>query len=163
MLKGLLWVLAFQFLAAHPVHFSVTNIEYRTTEHTFSVSIKVFTDDFRALMHHLYGVELDAGLDWSNERDQELISGYFRQSLSLVVNGKKELMLNYLGMDRGDGALWFRFESGKVRNPGLIDLRNSILLELYHDQTNLVILGVGDFEKGLTFTNRVQQTRIKLD
>ena len=42
----------------HPVHVSITNVDYLQNENKVELSIKVFKDDFQLLFVHLYQLNL---------------------------------------------------------------------------------------------------------
>ncbi|MGC9470489.1 MAG: DUF6702 family protein [Bacteroidales bacterium] len=163
MLKGLLWILLFQVFLTHPVHVSVTHIEYDGESGKFRISFKVFTDDFMDIILKKYGYALDPGLDWNQEDDREVISRYINESFGLKANGKKNLSLVFHGMKKNEEAVWLEYETSSVRNPAELLIVNRILLDMFHDQTNLVILGVNSFERGYCFSHQVQETRVTLE
>jgi len=162
MLKGLLWILFFQVFLAHPVHVSVTHIEYDGESGKFRISFKVFTDDFMDIILKKYGYALDPGLDWEQKNDRQVITRYISESFGIQVNGKKDLSLVFTGMKNNEEAVWLEYETSSIRNPAELLIVNRILLEMFHDQTNLVILGVDSFERGYRFSHQMQETRVNL-
>ena len=40
----------------HPIHVSVTNIEYVDKNKIFDISFKIYTDDFENIISHKYGI-----------------------------------------------------------------------------------------------------------
>jgi len=82
-------LLLFFLLAFHPVHVSVTSIEYNKEEEIFLVSFKVFTDDFETNIERKYGVNLNLGKENELKNASEYFSRYFRESFSFIVNGEE--------------------------------------------------------------------------
>ncbi len=162
MLKGLLWILLFQVFLTHPVHVSVTHIEYDGESGKFRISFKVFTDDFMDIILKKYGYVLDPDLDWNAGDDREIISRYISESFALRANGEKDLSLVFTGMKNNEEAVWLEYESSSARNPAELLIVNRILLDMFHDQTNLVILGVDAFERGYRFSRQMQETSVIL-
>lgn len=162
MLKGLLWILFFQVFLAHPVHVSVTHIEYDGESGKFRISFKVFADDFMDIILKKYEYALDSGMDWSGSSDMEVISRYINESFALRANGKKDLSLVYTGVKNNEEAIWLEFETSPVRNPAELLIENRMLLDMFHDQTNLVIVGVDAFERGYRFSHQMQEARVIL-
>jgi hypothetical protein len=70
----------------------------------------------------------------------------------ILVSGNDTLKLDYKSKQQDDESLWL-FYSGTLEKKNLTDLtvNNQMLLDLYMDQTNLVIVNNGATEKGLSF------------
>ena len=70
----------------------------------------------------------------------------------ILVSGKDTINLLYNSKQQEDESLWLYY-SGTLDKRNLKDLtiNNLLLLDLYMDQTNLVIVNQGSTEKGLSF------------
>ena len=66
-------LLLFFILVFHPVHVSVTSMEYNEGENIFLVSFKVFTDDFETIVEEKYGVNLNLGKEDELENADEYL------------------------------------------------------------------------------------------
>lgn len=139
-------------LSFHPVHVSFTNVELDTVDHEISVSHKFFTDDFIMLFSHLFEKEIipQQGKPFVNS-EIKLINHYMRYRFNLVA-GNDTIPLQYNGKDQDEESLWIRY-SGKLVVPDAdsIAVENMLLLDLYMDQTNLLIFNIADQEKGFAF------------
>ncbi|MFC2121950.1 DUF6702 family protein, partial [Bacteroidota bacterium] len=45
----------------HPLHVSLTNIEYQKEDKTFKIAFKIFTDDFEEILNRKYSVVMNLG------------------------------------------------------------------------------------------------------
>ena len=54
-------IVLFLFSFFHPVHVSITSIEYIEGKNSFEVSFKLFWDDFEAIIASKYDVLLNLG------------------------------------------------------------------------------------------------------
>lgn len=139
-------------LSLHPVHVSFTNVELDTADHEISVSHKFFTDDFIMLFSHLFEKEIFPrhGKAFGNA-EIELINHYMRYRFNLIA-GNDTIPLLYNGKDQDEESVWIRY-SGKLDVPHAdsITIENMLLLDLYMDQTNLLIFNIADQEKGYAF------------
>lgn len=144
-------IVAFIHLA-HPMHVSYTHLEINTDQNTILVSHKLYTADFSLLFYHLFekNIEPQKDIEFS-AAEKDLINSYMRQRFNLVT-GTDTLELHYVRKDHEDESLFLYYE-GKFENASLreIVINNLLLLDLYMDQKNLVIINYGTKVEGLTF------------
>lgn len=158
MLKSL--ILTIYFLL-HPVHVSLTSIEYVPELDSLKVFVKLYFDDFL----------LDAGMssekfpDGKSAQDSRLKSfifnDYLNSRLKIEVNGKKLTgKLNRLEIVDNEVKADLLYESR--RRPEKILVRNLIMTGLYSDQANLTIIRVGEFEEGVKLTSEITEKEFNI-
>lgn len=76
----------------------------------------------------------------------ELIAAYLQKHLVLKVNGKP-VAFNYLGKEAQLDATWCYMEVEKVGNVRKLEIQNTLLLDDFEDQTNLVNLNIKGTKK----------------
>ena len=136
---------------AHPIHVSVCNIEIK--EEKTEIFLKLFQDDFLLAMEHNFGKLID--LNQANDPETlGLIKKYLFSSFHILMNKKDTLRLEYLRSEINEEAVWFYFECSTPREKK-IKIHNTIFLDIYMDQTNLVIINNKGKQNGyrLTFNN----------
>jgi hypothetical protein len=155
------WVISVIFsisLSYHPVHVSVTNIEYNKSTENFDIAIKIYQDDFERSIKNYYGVDLNLGKADQLSGYKEFINKYISKNFRIIVNDKdktdrklvfKEFKINEL-------AVWLYYEYKKVDKVKSITIKNTFLNDLYFDQSNLLIFTHQDFQKAIKFTNSFQ-------
>jgi len=146
-------LLLFFLLIFHPVHVSVTNMEYNKEEKIFLVSFKVFTDDFEAIVERKYGVNLNLGKGDELKNADEYFSRYFRESFSFIVNGEELREPVFLEKNMNDIAVWLYYKYPTSYNVKEVEIENIIMLDMFKDQSNLLIFKYNDFEKGFIFNS----------
>ena len=121
----------------HPMHVTVTEVEFDKASRTVEISTHVFLDD---LEKHLRLLEKNEELDIieldEKVRDQ-LLGTYFINQIGLNINGK-DFAPNYLGHQIEGEALWAFLEIPGIRKLKILQIKNNILLDLYDDQANLI-------------------------
>lgn len=147
-------MLLFFLLSFHPVHVSVTSMEYNKTEQVFLVSFKVFTDDFETIIGRRYGVMLNLGKENELKNADEYFSRYFRESFSFQVNGEEMKEPVFLKKKMSDVAVWLYFSYQAPGEPNEVEIKNIIMLDMFSDQNNLLIFRCDDFEKGFIFDRK---------
>lgn len=158
MLKSL--ILTIYFLL-HPVHVSLTSIEYVPELDSLKVFVKLYFDDFL----------LDAGMssekfpDGKSAQDSLLKSiifdDYLNSRLKIEVNGKKLTgKLNRLEIVDNEVKADLLYECR--RKPEKVTVRNLIMTGLYGDQANLTIIRVGEFEEGVKLTSEMTEKEFNI-
>ena len=144
-------LLLFFILVFHPVHVSVTSMEYDKGEKIFLVSFKVFTDDFETIIERKYGVDLNLGEDNELKNMDEYCNRYFRESFSFIINGEELAEPVFLEKKMNDIAVWLYYRYPTSGNIEKVEIKNIIMLDMFRDQSNLLIFKYNDFEKGFIF------------
>lgn len=161
MLITTLLVCFFEILRApaHPVHVSVCNIEL--SENECSLSIKLFRDDFElALSNYYHSDPQTNGI--RGVTDTERISNYINSSFRISQGNGKQMGIRFQKSEVIEEAIWLYYE---LENPGNIislKIQNSLMLDLYDDQTNLVIIAINGKEKGYMFNRKKTEADIDL-
>ena len=156
-------LLLFFFLAFHPVHVSVTSMEYNKVEKVFLVSFKVFTDDFETIVERKYGVDLNLGKENELKNADEYFNRYFRETFSFIVNGKELKEPVFLEKKMNDIAVWLYYRYPISGNVEKVKIKNIIMLDMFRDQSNLLIFKYNDFEKGFIFNREKIEIQFQLN
>lgn len=133
-------VLAVFFLITgfrHPMHVTVTEVEFDKESKAIEMSMHVFTDDLET---HLRFIENNESLDiieLNTEARDQLLKTYFVKEVKLKVNGKNYLT-SYLGHQVEGDALWVFMEVPSIKKLKTLEIKNTTLLDLYDDQANLI-------------------------
>ena len=129
------WVIA-SFM--HPIHVSVTDIEFDEERKALEIASHIFLDDIekhiRILKKEPYLDILKPGEKYTTDA---LIEKYLKDRFALKVNGKS-VDYNYLGFEREAAAIYVYIEVAKVKKLKSLSVRNETLLALYNDQVNLI-------------------------
>ena len=136
----------------HPLHVAYSNIDINTDQKTIAVSHKVFTQDFTILFAHLFEKTIEPKADTEfTQPEVDLITHYMNHRF-ILVSQSDTISLKY-NSKQMEGESLFLFFNGTYGNKNLseITINNLLLLDLYMDQTNLVIVNNGSREQGLTF------------
>ncbi|MEY3405442.1 MAG: DUF6702 family protein [Cyclobacteriaceae bacterium] len=134
----LLSILLSWIINLHPIHLSVTEVNYSEKDKTFQITSRIFIDDLelsvRALKkeNELNLLEPDKG-----RKTDDLVSEYLIRHLKVKIDGKP-VVLNYLGSEVEDVALICYIESPVIKKFRTIEVWNDVIQETHADQSNLV-------------------------
>jgi len=152
MLKCLL-IISTLISTGHPVHFSVLNLEYSREQSIFNLTLKVFKDDFHLMAFHRYGdFSSESAINDSVQSDA-FVSHYFNTMIYFVVNQQDtmKLQLTNKTIDQ-DNNLWLYFKVPVHKPVKRLDVTNYVLMDIFEDQSNLVIFGYNGQENGYQLT-----------
>ncbi|MCK4919487.1 MAG: hypothetical protein KAS71_00485 [Bacteroidales bacterium] len=122
--------------------------------------MKLFKDDFQLAIEHNFGkyIVLENA---DNIPENKMIEDYIHNMFSLIANTRDTLKLKYKNNELNEEAIWLNY---KCYVSGLknIHIYNSIFLDIYHDQTNLVIINFNGKQNGYRFNSKNTAEQIDL-
>ncbi|TAE27514.1 MAG: hypothetical protein EAZ92_09365 [Candidatus Kapaibacterium sp.] len=146
---------------AHPIHASVTALDYNATTKSFELSCKIFADDLETVLKQSSGVQVMLGSAKEVKNINEILEQYFRKHLAFRADGKPLVAWKFLGKELEGEAVWCYIEIpiSNVLNtiPKQLHIQNSVLMELYDDQTNLVNAQIGSVRRSTLLRKNKQQ------
>lgn len=150
-------------LYLHPLHISVTEIEFDEKDKALEITMRVFMDDLElTLRNHLKQPELDI-LDTKNGTTvDEMMRNYLPGRFKISLDNKPQTV-NYLGHEKEGDAFIFYIEVTKVKQWKTIYILNSIITETHDDQSNLVHVTVGDKVRSLRLTRNTPAGKLTFD
>lgn len=135
----------------HPMHVSVTEIEMDEKEKRLEIMMRVFIDDLElTLRQNFKQPELDV-LEPKVQTLDELMQSYLKSRFLISLDGKSQV-IKYLGHERDHEAFIFYIEVEKVKKWKSIQVQNSIITEIYDDQSNLVHVTLAETIRSLRLT-----------
>lgn len=120
----------------HDFHTSLTEMKYNPSSNSFEITMRVFTDDFQSAIEHSSGMSNVVLNDASLE---PLIKKYINKHFAFV-KGKDVKFVNYLGLEAEPDASWIYLELPYTSDLESYNILNTVLMELFDDQNNLLNL-----------------------
>ena len=139
----------------HPVHVSITNMDYYYDQDKISLSIKVFKDDLNLLFVHLYQINADFEDEENIKKYQNEIDTYISNHFKITNDTSYQLLHKKIELD--EETLLFFYDIHLDKKLDSIEIMNTIFLDLYFDQKNMLICNFDNREKGYLFN--LKQTR----
>jgi len=138
----------------HPVHLTVTNLEFSDSQGYFEAKIRFFADDFQKILYIKYGVKPD--FSRQTKEGKILIRRYLTENFRLWANGRQIPVTKYQirSYNLQDITLWVTVRipcREKLKN---LKIENKLMTDLYTDQSNLLIFTMRDFQKAFTFNKK---------
>ena len=135
----------------HPVHVSITNMDYKPDQNKITLSFKVFRNDFQLLFVHLYQLNIDFDDEENYQKYEGKINDYFTSHFKIMDNKDKPYYISYQGMKKDEDSMWFYYDVPINKKKDSFTIINTILFDLYFDQKNMFIFNYNNKEKGYMF------------
>jgi hypothetical protein len=146
----------------HPVHVSVLNIELDHSKPTIDFSFKVFTSDLELAIAHNYNVALHLGQPNESPESATRINKYVTDAFSLLIDNKQPGKFEFVKKEINEDAIWLRFRVSGNKNIRELEINNSLLMDIYEDQTNLIIVSLNGKDTGYRLNYGHREVKIKL-
>lgn len=122
----------------HPLHVSVTEIEYNEKNKSLQIISRIFIDDLElSIRSKLRNESLDLLEPKNGVTTDQLVSAYLKDHLKVRLDGKPA-KINYLAHEVEDLALICYLEIESVKKIKTIEVTNDMIQEIHEDQSNLV-------------------------
>ena len=144
----------------HPFYISVCQIDHNPDPGTLEMSFRIFADDLELALETMGTDRLRLGTEHEAEKADLYISRYLARHVEIEINGHR-VGAGFLGKEVDSDAIWCYVEVENVPVIETMTITNTLLLETFEDQVNLVHVNAAGQKKSLVF-NR-QEIRQKLD
>ncbi|MBL7877842.1 MAG: hypothetical protein JNL53_19405 [Cyclobacteriaceae bacterium] len=140
------------YLLFHPIHLSVSEINYSEKDKALQITSRIFLDDLElSIRNELNQPELDLLQPGSGQTSEQLIAEYVVKRLSVKLDGKVQ-KLNFLGFEREDPAVICYIEIENIKKFKTMEVKNEVIMETHDDQSNLVHVTYKEPVKSLRLT-----------
>ncbi|MCB0594398.1 MAG: hypothetical protein H6557_23245 [Lewinellaceae bacterium] len=134
----------------HDFHVSKCLVEYNEGEQALQMSLHLFIDDLEEALRRQGADKLFICTQKEDEQAERYIYRYLQQHFRFEVNGKEQ---NYafIGKEVSEdlAAVWCYLEITGVSTLRILKVDNSILMDAFEDQKNLVSITGPGRKKGL--------------
>lgn len=149
----------------HPLHLTFTNLEFKTQNNHWVLTIKVFSDDFATNLKMSTGSEINFNVRSKGDETEKIVRKWLENRFRIWFDSKPIEFDNWKfeGLKVKEDASWLTYTITAPLPVSEIKIQNSLLVDLYPDQKNLFILVMGKFQSAYEFKNKNQETIIKLN
>jgi hypothetical protein len=130
----------------HPVHVSLTGIDYDSMNQVYSVFVKVWSDDLNADIS-LWNTASEPTIG----DEKELYNKYLTDRILIIEDGK-QLKMTLLKSETDGIEHRFNLEASGGRAVKNVTVINRIMTRLYEDQANMLLFNFNGIEDGHKFT-----------
>jgi len=122
----------------HPIHISVTEINYNEKSKSLQITTRVFVDEMElGVRAQRKEPELDILEPKNGVTTKLLIANYMNAHFKIKIDDKPA-KINFLGHEKEDISFVCYLEIENVKKLKSIEVFNDIITEIHEDQSNLV-------------------------
>jgi hypothetical protein len=136
----------------HPFYVSVVDLNYKQKERNLQVSVKLFSNDLEDALQRTSKKNIDLLNPKNQAETDSVLLNYISKRLAILVNSKKQL-LNYIGYEKEEEAIWTYFEIKNCILPKNIRIDTKLLYDYLPQQINIVHVNVNGHKKSSKVTN----------
>jgi hypothetical protein len=148
--------------ALHPLHVSYTSIDISRETGEIDLVCKFFTDDLKLMFYHFYDREIrfDPEKDLTGP-EKDLVNRYVFNSIECKKTDGNPVLFQMIKKEQNEENIWIYYR-GKLEGeiPDTVTIMNTLLLDIFEDQINLLILTCGSMEKGYRFDYRNRELQM---
>ena len=139
-------------IADHPFYVSVCEIDYDEKARALQITQKIFLDDLEKGLREYSGENFDIMEKASEYKVNRILEAYYPEKMQVKVNGKTRTF-NYLGSEIEEDAMWCYLEIEKVRNLKSMEVTNTVLFEIFEDQSTILHIQKSGKTRSFRLTN----------
>lgn len=122
----------------HPVHVSVTEVNYSEKDKALQIISRIFIDDLElSIQKALHQESLDILNPGGGMTTDQLVSDYLKKHFTIKIDGKPA-KLHYLTHETEDAAIICYLEIENVKKLKTLEVTNDVIQETHTDQSNLI-------------------------
>ena len=138
----------------HPIHISVTEINYNEKSKSLQMTTRIFADELElGVRAQRKEPELDLLEPKNGMTTKQMIQNYLLEHIKIKIDGKP-VKMNFLGFEKEDISIVSYIEIENVKKLKTIEVFNDLVTELHDDQSNLV---------HITYKSPVKSARLNRD
>ena len=147
----------------HDFHLSKTEIYHNQKTQSLEITMHIFIDDLELAISQAQGALLRLTSSEDDKQTDASIFDYLQSEFAIWINAKK-MEFTYLGKEESEDliAFWIYLEATGVSDIEEIQIKNSILTEVYNDQKNMVSLETPDYRKFFLLDQAKTEAALKL-
>jgi hypothetical protein len=125
-------------LFLHPIHVSVSEINYSEKDKALQITSRIFIDDLElAVREQRKEPELDITAPKGTLTTNQLVIDYMKEHFKVKVDGRPA-KLNFLAVETEDIAFICYIEIENVKKVKALEILNDVITEVHEDQSNLI-------------------------
>jgi hypothetical protein len=145
-------------IPVHPLYVSITEMNHNSREKALEITIKLFADDFESALKSRHNAVVDLSNSKMHKQFEPWVQEYIRAHLQLKLNSRP-VNLEFVGFEKDKEAIWCYAQVNEVTKVGRIEVRNTLLYEMFDTQINIMHINANGTRKS-TKLNRPADTAI---
>lgn len=123
----------------HEFHISKCQIQYSEEAKALQISLHLFLDDLEEALRQQGADKMFLCTEKEHKKAEKYLFRYLQQNFQLIVN-EKAMEFEFIGKEQSEDlqAVWCYLEVTEVTLFQSLEVTNSLLMEIFDDQKNIV-------------------------
>lgn len=139
--------------ATHPFYISVCQVDHNPESGALEMSFRIFMDDLELALETMGTDRLHLGTEREVEKADIYIDRYLARHVVIEINGRR-VSAAFLGKEVDTDAIWCYVEVENIPVLESMTMTNTLLLETFEEQVNLVHVNANGQKKSLLFSQQ---------
>ena len=126
-------LIAMTSMTAHKFYVSVNQIDFAPKKKALEITSRIFIDDIDLALEKKYGKKYYLGTAKETSESIDFLKKYLKEKFTMKVNGQQKEII-FLGKEIEDNVLICYFTIKNVEKVTSLEIKNTILMELYDQQ-----------------------------
>ena len=141
----------FVITAWHKFYLSVSQVDFNAGDEAVQITTRLFYDDLQKALQERYDKSIKVDDTYPKDKLDGYIKMYINKKLKVSINAK-EVTLNYLGHEDENDYVVCYIEIANVKKLESISIENTLLMDMFPQQKNIVHVRVKNLEKSFMLT-----------
>jgi hypothetical protein len=133
----------------HPLHTTITTVDYDAAAHVATATIRIFADDLARAVHQSPGLSQVHVVDGSADT---AAVGYIRRKFIIETTDGRSVSLTPCGIRSTGDLRWVCLRASLPHGLSAVRIGDMVLTDIYTDQINVVMMTDGAHHGSLLFT-----------
>ena len=130
---GLVFLVSLTSMSMHKFYVSVNQIDFVPKKKALEITSRIFIDDLDLALEKKFKKKVYLATSRETSDAKELLQKYFNEKFFIKVNGQ-EKQINFLGKEVEENVLICYFNVKDVSKVTSLEVKNTILMEIYDQQ-----------------------------
>lgn len=146
---------------SHKYYISSTKIEFKKESETVQITMHFFIDDLQETINSTYNKNIELALPNEPKLIDSLIINYISKKFEVDLNGTNKDYL-YIGKEYKIDEIYLYLEIKNIDTINSIEVKNSMLMEMFPDQQNIIQLYIRNIKKTFLLTKQKDKDLLNL-
>jgi len=137
----------------HDIHLSICKINYNKESKSIELSFRFFTDDIEKAVKNYNGKKIISIKGKKIKEADKYLVNYILSKFSIKVKNNR-INYDFIGWEIKETVIWCYIEIKNINLANKILVKNKLLIEIFSNQKNIIILNSGNYKKNIVFDRK---------
>lgn len=147
-------------ISVHKFHMALYQINYASEKKMIQITSRIHIEDLNKGLEKKYNKKFSVGDDKESASEQGLVKEYLSNHFSIKVNDQLK-PLNFLSQEIDGDELVCYWNIKGIAKINSLEIYNTVLIDLFSDQQNLINVSVLGVKKSFILTNSINIKTLK--